>query len=148
MRFDNLHERPIDGQTDGLFVKRLRSDSLSFAETLDQSIANIAPTLTPALNISVVVAIAGAGAWLSYAIATIGSIFVAANISVLARRHSVAGSYFLYIGGALGPLAGMLAGWSMVAAYLFTAIAAAVSADIFLSALLHSLDLDAALCGP
>jgi amino acid transporter len=142
MRFDNRQERPTDGQTDGLFVERLRSDSLSFAETLGQSIANIAPTLTPALNIAVVVAIAGTGAWLSYVIATIGSIFVAANISVLARRHSVAGSYFLYIGRALDPLAGMLAGWSMVAAYLFTTIAATVSADIFLSALLHLLHLD------
>jgi amino acid transporter len=142
MRVDDQQEGHTDGQTDGLFVGKLRSDSLSFAETLGQSIANIAPTLTPALNIAVVVAIAGTGAWISYAIATIGSIFVAANISVLARRHSVAGSYFLYIGRVLGPLAGMLAGWSMVAAYLFTAIAAAVSADIFLSALLHSLQLE------
>jgi amino acid transporter len=142
MRFDNLQERPTDAQTAGLFVGTLRSNSLSFAQTLGQSIANIAPTLTPALNLAVVVAIAGIGAWLSYVIATIGSIFVAANISVLARRHSVAGSYFLYIGRALGPLAGMLAGWSMVAAYLFTAIAAAVSADIFLSAFLHALHFD------
>src|SRR5208282_897549 len=70
---------------------RLRGDSLSFAETIAQSIANIAPTLTPALNISVVVALAGIGAWLTYLIATIGLVFVAANISVLARRHSLAG---------------------------------------------------------
>ena len=124
-------------------VKALRGESLSFAETLGQSIANIAPTLTPALNISVVVAIAGLGAWVSYLIATVGLIFVAANISVLARRHSLAGSYFLYIGRSLGPLAGMLAGWSMIAAYLFTAIAASISADIFLSDMLHAFDLAA-----
>jgi amino acid transporter len=96
----------------------LRGDSLSFAETIGQSIANIAPTLTPAINISVVVGLAGIGAWLSYLIATVGLIFVAANIGVLARRHPLAGSYFVYIGRALGPLSGMLAGWSMIAAYL------------------------------
>jgi hypothetical protein len=42
---------------------QLRGDSLSFAETLGQSIANIGPTLTPAINISVVVALAGIARW-------------------------------------------------------------------------------------
>ncbi|MBV8056683.1 MAG: APC family permease [Deltaproteobacteria bacterium] len=120
---------------------RLRGESLSFAETLGQSIANIGPTLTPALNISVVVALAGLGAWLSYLIATVGLFFVAANIGVLARRHPLAGSYFVYIGRALGPLAGMLAGWSMSAAYLFTAIAVSISAHIFLSDMLRTFGL-------
>ncbi|MBV8360066.1 MAG: APC family permease [Deltaproteobacteria bacterium] len=119
----------------------LRGESLSFAETIGQSIANIGPTLTPALNISVVVALAGIGAWLSYLIATIGLFFVAANISILARRHPLAGSYFVYIGRALGPLAGMLAGWSMSAAYLFTAIAVSITAHIFLSDMLRTLGL-------
>jgi amino acid transporter len=127
-----------NSQTHG---RRLRGDSLSFAETMGQSIANIAPTLTPAINISVVVGLAGIGAWLSYLIATVGLIFVATNIGVLARRHPLAGSYFVYIGRALGPLPGMLAGWSMIAAYLFTAIAASISAHIFLSDLLHALGL-------
>lgn len=117
---------------------RLRGESLSFAETIGQSIANIGPTLTPALNISVVVALAGIGAWLSYLIATIGLFFVAANIGVMARRHPLAGSYFVYIGRGLGPLAGMLAGWSMSAAYLFTAIAVSISAHIFLSDMLRA----------
>jgi amino acid transporter len=120
---------------------RLRGDSLSFVETIGQSIANIAPTLTPALNISVVVALAGIGAWLSYLIATIGLFFVAANIGVLSRRHPLAGSYFVYIGRALGPLPGMLAGWSMSAAYLFTAVAVSISAHIFLENMLQALGL-------
>src|SRR5689334_14319622 len=119
----------------------LRSDSLSFTETIGQSIANVAPTLTPALNISVVVALAGTGAWLSYVIATVGLFFVAANIGILARRHPLAGSYFVYIGRTLGPLAGMLAGWSMNAAYLFTAIAVSISEYIFVADLLRALGL-------
>jgi amino acid transporter len=122
---------------------KLRGDSLGFAETLGQSIANIGPTLTPALNIAVVAGIAGIGAWLSYLIATVGLIFVAANIGALARRHPQAGAYFVYIGRALGPLAGMIAGWSMLAAYLFTAIAVVIGAHIFLSDMLHALGLGA-----
>ena len=133
--------QPIE-MTSQIQAKPLRADSLSFVETLGQSIANIAPTLTPALNISVVVAIAGLGAWLSYLIATIGLVFVAANISVLARRHSLAGSYFLYIGRSLGALPGMLAGWSMVAAYMFTAIACSIAAYIFLSNMLQACGLE------
>jgi amino acid transporter len=134
--------RPSNASNDSNSGQRLRGNSLSFVETIGQSIANIAPTLTPALNISVVVAIAGAGAWLSYLIATIGLIFVAANIGVLARRNTLAGSYFLYIGRSLGALPGMLAGWSMVSAYLFTGIAASISAYIFLTDLLHVLGLE------
>ena len=94
---------------------RLRGDSLNFLETIGQSIANVAPTCTPALNITVVAGMAGTGTWLAYLIATIGMLFVAGNIGVLARRHPMAGSYFVYISRTLGPLAGMTAGWSMIA---------------------------------
>ena len=34
----------------------LRKDSLSFMETLGQSVANVSPTLTPALAVAVVAA--------------------------------------------------------------------------------------------
>ena len=120
---------------------RLRGDSLSFLETIGQSIANVAPTCTPALNITVVAAMAGTGTWLAYLIATIGMLFVAGNIGVLARRHPLAGSYFVYISRTLGPLAGMTAGWSMIAAYTATGIAIAFGSQIFLGDMLRSLGL-------
>jgi amino acid transporter len=75
----------------------LRRGSLGFAETIGQSIANVAPTLTPALNITVVAGIAGTGSWLAYLIASIGMMFVAGNIGVLARRHPMAGAYFIFL---------------------------------------------------
>jgi amino acid transporter len=140
LRLDKRYE-DMSADTIEANSERLRGDTLSFAETIGQSVANIAPTLTPALNISVVVALAGTGAWLSYLIATVGLLFVAVNIGVMARRHPLAGSYFVYIGRALGPLAGMLAGWSMSAAYLFCAIAVSISAHIFLADLLQALGL-------
>jgi amino acid transporter len=122
---------------------RLRGDSLSFLETIGQSIANVAPTCTPALNITVVAGMAGTGTWLAYLIATIGMLFVAGNIGVLARRHPLAGSYFVYISRTLGPLAGMTAGWSMIAAYTATGIAIAFGSQIFVGDMLRSLGLGA-----
>jgi hypothetical protein len=46
-------------------------------------LAVIAPTLTPALNISVVAGLAGIGCWLSFLIGTIGVVIVAGE-----RRHA------------------------------------------------------------
>ncbi|MDE8349139.1 MAG: APC family permease [Acidocella sp.] len=111
---------------------QLRHGVLSLPETIGQSIANIAPTLTPALNITVVAGIAGVGSWLSYLIATVGCVFVGASISSLAKRHPEAGSYFVYIGRTFGPVTGALAGWTMILAYLATAMAVVFGFPLFL----------------
>jgi len=101
-------------------------------EIVGQSLAAIAPTLTPALNISVVAGLAGAGCWMAYFIGTLGVVIVAASVGILAARHPEAGAYFVYVGRTFGPFAGALAGWAMVSAYLFTAVAVALSFSIFL----------------
>jgi amino acid transporter len=111
---------------------QLKHGALSLPETIGQSIANIAPTLTPALNISVVAGLAGVGSWLAYLIATIGLVFVGACIATLAKRHPEAGSYFVYIGRNFGPMTGALAGWAMILAYITTAVAVVFGFPIFL----------------
>ncbi len=120
---------------------QLRRGALTLAGSLGQSIATIGPTLTPALNIAVVASLAGVGSWLAYLVATVGLLFVAANIGTLARRHPLSGSYFVYVGRTLGPFAGLMAGWSMVGAYLFTAVAVTVSFTIFFGNVLTALGL-------
>jgi len=115
---------------------RLRTGALNLMETVGQSLAAIGPTLTPALNVSVVAGLAGLGCWLSYFIGTLGVVIVAASVGILASRHPEAGSYFVYIGRSFGPLAGALAGWAMISAYLFTAIAVSLSFAVFLGDLL------------
>jgi amino acid transporter len=106
-------------------------------------VANIAPTLTPALNIAVVAGLAGSGSWLGFLIASIGIFFVALNIATLSRRYTLSGSYFIYIGRTAGPLAGLIAGWLMIGAYLATAIAISVAEVLFLENFLASLGLTA-----
>jgi amino acid transporter len=112
---------------------QLKHGALNKLETLGQSIANIAPTLTPALNISVVAGLAGVGSWISYLLATIGCVFVGASISSLAKRHPEAGSYFVYIGRSFGPVSGALGGWAMVLAYITTAVAVLMSIPLFVN---------------
>ncbi len=112
---------------------QLKHGALNRLETLGQSIANIAPTMTPALNISVVAGLAGVGSWIAYLLATIGCVFVGGTISSLAKRHPEAGSYFVYIGRNFGPVAGALAGWAMVLAYITTAVAVLMSEPLFVN---------------
>jgi amino acid transporter len=123
----------------------LRHGTLNQIESLGQSISNIAPTLTPAINISVVAAMAGTGTWLAFLIATLGLMFVAGSIASLARRHPLSGSYFVYIGRTIGPVAGALGGWAMLDAYLLTAVAALVSVTIFIENTLSAFGLAAIL---
>jgi amino acid transporter len=101
----------------------LRSQCLSFPEILAQSVANVAPTATPTVNLALVFASTGNGTWLAYVIATIGLMFVGMNINQFARRTASPGSLYTYIAKGLGSTTGVLAGWGLVLAYLFTAMA-------------------------
>ncbi|MDE8345251.1 MAG: hypothetical protein POH28_03595, partial [Acidocella sp.] len=122
----------MSAATDVNTQSQLKHGALSLPETIGQSIANIAPTLTPALNISVVAGLAGVGSWLAYLIATLACVFVGASIATLAKRHPEAGSYFVYIGRNFGPMTGALAGWSMILAYITTAVAVVFGFPLFL----------------
>ena len=89
----------------------LRKDSLSFLETLGQSVANVSPTLTPALAVAVVAGMAGTASWLVYIAATVALLIVGVNVGKLAKRIPCAGSFFIYVSRSLGPAYGLLAGW-------------------------------------
>ena len=117
----------------------LKKDSLSFLETVGQSVANVSPTLTPALVIAVVGGMAGTAAWLVYVAATVALLIVGVNIGKLAARIPCAGSFFIYVSRSLGPSWGLLAGWAMLAAYLTTAMALTVATSLFAKTLFVAL---------
>lgn len=127
--------------SEAVIETHLKRGSLSLPETIGQSIANIAPTITPALNIVVVAGIAGVGSWISYLIATIGCVLVGSSIATLAKRHPQTGSYFIYIGRNLGSVPGALAGWMMILAYLCTGIAILAGGTIYINTILAPLNL-------
>ncbi len=124
-------------------MSELRKDSLSFVEALGQSIANVSPTLTPAVAVVVVVGMAGTASWLVYVLATIALIVVGINIGKLAGKISAAGSFFIYVSRGLGPSWGLLSGWAMLAAYIFTAMALTAATSLFIDALLTALGFSA-----
>ncbi len=117
-------------------MSELRRDSLSFFEAIGQSVANVSPTLTPAVAVVVVSATAGTGSWLVYVFATLALVVVGMNIGKLASRISAAGSFFIYVSRGLGPTTGTLSGWSMLLAYAFTAMALTATTALFMQSLL------------
>jgi amino acid transporter len=112
-------------------MAELKRNSLSLVEAIGQSVCSLSPTFTPALGVAVVGGMAGSESWLVYALATVSLVIVAINIGKLAKRIPAAGSFFLYVSRTLGPSWGLLSGWAMLVAYLFTAVALTVATSIF-----------------
>jgi amino acid transporter len=119
----------------------LRRNTLSFTETLAQSIANIAPTATPAINLQLVFASSGNGTWFTYVLATLGLLFIGACINQFARQSPTPGSLYAYVIKGLGPTAGFIVGWGLILAYLTTGIAVVAGAANYATILCDKVDL-------
>ncbi|MDX2216039.1 MAG: APC family permease [Oculatellaceae cyanobacterium bins.114] len=117
----------------------LKPDCLPFGEVLAQSFAVIAPTTIPASNLGLIVALAGTGTWLSFLIGMVGLLFVSININQFASRSASPGSLYSYIVKGLNPTAGVICGWSLVLAYLFTGMSVLCGFANFSDALLGHL---------
>src|ERR1700733_1511689 len=98
----------------------LKRDYLSFWEVAAQSVANIAPVATPTLIIPLVFASGGNGTWLAYLLATLAMLLMAFEINQFARRSASSLSQYAFVFKGLGPTAGVISGWSLVIAYIFT----------------------------
>jgi amino acid transporter len=98
----------------------LRAQCLSFIEVLGQSIANIAPTATPAITIPVVFATAGNGTWLAYLFAMVAIILLSVQINVFSKRSATPGALYTYVSQGLGSASGFVTGSGLVLAYLLT----------------------------
>jgi amino acid transporter len=119
-------------------AERLRSNALGFLPTLAQSIALISPTMTAVLIIPLAFSDAGRGTWAAYLFGTIMLLFVVGGLNQFAKRSGSAGSMYAYTGRGLGPLAGVLSGWTLLWSYFFIGVAGlagfAISANDFLGA--------------
>lgn len=98
----------------------LRTGCLSFFEVLGQSIANIAPTATPAITIPVVFASAGNATWVAYLFAMLAIILLGIQINVFSKRSATPGALYTYISQGLGNGGGFVSGSGLVMAYLIT----------------------------
>jgi amino acid transporter len=91
---------------------------LSLAEASGLSLSVIAPTITAAFNITLVVQAAGSAAPLTFAIGTLAIALVAVSFVAFTRRVAHAGSAYAYITHTFGSRAGFLAGWTLLLTYL------------------------------
>ena len=119
----------------------LAANRLSLPEVIAQSIGTVAPSGTPALVIPVVFAAAGNGTWLAYLFATVALLFVAWSVNQFARHTVNPGALYVFAGQGLGGLWGVIAGWSLLIAYLFTAGAVIGGAVNSLLVLAHTVGL-------
>lgn len=99
----------------------LRPNYLTRIEVLGQSIANIAPSATPALVIPLVFATAGNGTWLAYLFGLVAIALVAVSLNQFTSRSASPGSLYAYIAKGLGPSAGVISGWALLLAYILCA---------------------------
>jgi len=117
-------------------IHGLKKDCLSYGEVIAQSFAVIAPTTVPAAVLGLIFASSGSGTWLSFLLGMIGLLFVGININQFAHRSASPGSLYSYIVKGLGLTVGVLCGWSLLLAYLFTGMSTLCGFAIFSQKLL------------
>jgi amino acid transporter len=95
----------------------LRRSYLSLSELIAQSIGLVGAAGGAGLLIPAVFATAGNGTWLAYLLATVGLLFASWSITQFAKRTASPGALYTYAARGLGPIWGVIAGWSLLIAY-------------------------------
>jgi amino acid transporter len=129
----------VSSKTPG--VRDLRAGCLNFTELSAIAVANIAPTLTAVMIMSLMYGAAGNGSWLAYLFGAVMLLFVALNLNQFARRSAATGSMHAYTVMGLGETAGGISAWCLVWAYLFDGIPGVAGFTIFADAVLGMLGL-------
>lgn len=119
------------GNGEGSGLKR----SVGFLGVLGQSVAGVAPTTTPTINVALVFAAAGSASWFAYLIALIAVLLVAFNLIPFARRFAGAGSLSEFVGHGLGNFGRLVTAWALLLAYLAVSVAVLAACANYLSTL-------------
>jgi amino acid transporter len=110
----------------------LRRNYLSMFDVIAQAIGVIAPSVMPVLALPSEFGMAGYGSWLSYVIATVALVLVSLNINEYSKREASPGSLYVVAAKGLGPIWGVLGGWSLLIGYVFTGAAVVSGAANYL----------------
>ncbi len=117
----------------------LRRDCLGFWEVFAQSVANIAPTATPALVVPLAFAAVGNATWACYTFATVALLLVTSQINQFAKRSASPGSLYIYVGQGMGPTWAVITGWSQVIAYVVIGASVVAGGANYVGVLAHYL---------
>jgi amino acid transporter len=105
---------------------------------LGQSVAGVAPSTTPTINIPLVFAAAGSASWLAYLIAMAVVLLVALNLVPFARRFAGAGSLSEFVAHGLGPHGRLVTAWALLIAYLAVPVATLAGCAGYLQAIFEA----------
>jgi amino acid transporter len=111
--------------------------SLGIWAAVGLSVALMAPSMAANINPQGSVQTAGRAVPLTFLIAAVGVLFVAYSFVRLTQYFHHSGSAYAFVGGTLGPRAGVVAGWGMLGTYTFYAVVTACAAGIFGTAFLQ-----------
>jgi amino acid transporter len=111
---------------------------IGFVGTASVSVGVMAPTLAMSVTGVAAAGLLGRAAPLAFAIAAVGVGLVAYGFVRLAGEFSHAGSVYAFVGHALGPRAGFLAGWALLGTYLLFPPVSIIGVAIFVRALLDT----------
>jgi len=109
--------------------------SVGFLGVLGQSVAGVAPTTTPTINIALIFVVAGSGSWLAYLVAMVAIFLVAFNLVPLARRFAGAGSLSDLVSHGLGATGRLWTAWALLLAYLAVSVATLAGCTNYISML-------------
>ena len=118
--------------------ERVLHRELKFWEATALSVAIMAPTLAMGLNWTLPAGLVGENVPLVFLLAFAGVGLVAYGFVRLTRHFTHAGSAYALAGATLGPAAGFLAGWALLAVYAAFAVATVAATGLFFVAFLDS----------
>jgi amino acid transporter len=111
---------------------------LGTAQTVSVSVGVMAPTLAMSITGVAAARVIGRAAPLAYVVAALGVGLVAYGFVRLAAEVAHAGSVYGFVGRALGPRSGFVAGWALLGTYLVFPAVSISAAAVFGHALLRS----------
>ncbi len=120
-------------------MKNLPQPRASTREIWGHAVANITPSAMPAVTIALVAAHGGSFTWLAYLLVGVVMLLVALQIGVLARHFPSPGSLFYYLANTLHPIAGLVAGFTMIVGYGGALLGAPLLCGLFATAALQAL---------
>ncbi len=106
---------------------------VSIGEIWGHAVANITPSAMAAVTVALVAVHGGPFTWLAYAVTGVLMLGVAWQVGILAQHFPSGASLFTYLGNGLHPIAGLLAGFSMILGYGGALLAAPLLGGLFLT---------------
>jgi amino acid transporter len=133
----------LPASSPGMQAQGLRRNYLSLFDVIALAIGVIAPSVMPVLALPSEFGMAGYGSWFSYLIATVALVLVSLNINEFSRREASPGSLYVVAAKGLGPVWGVVSGWSLLIGYVFTGSAVVSGAANYLLILFDQPAIDA-----